>query len=194
MRINIWRNVFNQNKDSSRIDQRYNLEVHHCKIIQGLCRRPRAGSLCTLSICCLQLKFKTEGEKQHSFALHGDRRNRSSLRQTEGGLSCFCVMSWKTRGVLEQQAIPFPRKQTSKNKQFHPTKKEMGQWDERGGQTGVREEWRVWQRAPGEGLIWWTPRHSYESTLRHVWPACLAVRTYIFWSLHELCRHTISIS
>ena len=57
----------------------------------------------------------------------------------------FCVMSWKTRGGLEQRGIPSPHKQTSKNKQFHLTEKEMGQWDKREGQTGVREEWHLLQ-------------------------------------------------
>lgn len=64
----------------------------------------------------------------------------------------FCVMSWKTRGGLEQRGIPSPHKQTSKNKQFHPTEKEMGQRDKREGQTGVREEWHLLQRALGEEL------------------------------------------
>lgn len=64
----------------------------------------------------------------------------------------FRVMSWKTRGGLKQRGIPSPHKQTSKNKQFHPTEKETGQWDEREGQTGVREEWHQWQRALREKL------------------------------------------
>lgn len=112
----------------------------------------------------------------------------------------FRVMSWKTRGGLEQRGIPSPHKQTSKNKQFHPTEKETGQWDKREGQTGVREEWHLWQegtkREAGGDERGWAGvfmKGPSDWLSPSFWPAGLVWilgKDFIFWSPSWIMYHT----
>lgn len=81
----------------------------------------------TVSIRCLEVKFKKERAKQKILTPHGDMRKQLISAPKRRRAVMFCVMSWKTRGGLEQWGIPSPHKQTSKNKQFHTTEKERGQ-------------------------------------------------------------------
>lgn len=148
-------NCIQWNIHSSWTEWVYNLEPQRCKITQCLCTRPKAGSECSrapLSIRCLEAKFKKERAKQKILTPHGGREKQLISAPKRRRAVMFCVMSWKTRGSREQRGISSPHKQTSKNKQFHPTEKEMGQWDKREGQTGVRKEWHLWRRALGEKL------------------------------------------
>lgn len=77
-------------------------------------------------------------------------RARLSTKEKEGcHVLCDELKDLRRPGAA---GYSFPHKQTSKNKQFHPTEKETGQQDMREGQTGVKKEWHQLQRAWREKL------------------------------------------
>jgi len=93
-----------------------------------------------------------ERARQNILTPHGDRRNSSSLHQREGGLSCSVWWAERLEAAWSSRVFLPPINKPPKNKQFHPTEKETGQWDKRDGQTGVRKEWHLWQRARRNNL------------------------------------------
>lgn len=128
----------------------YNLKPHHCQITQCLCRRPKAGSIRSLTkyrSAVFEWSWRRRERNWKIFDSLWGREKRLISAPKRKRAVMFCVMSWKTRRGPGAAVYSFPYKQTSENKQFHPTEKEMGQWDKKRGQTGVTEEWHLWQRA-----------------------------------------------
>ncbi len=127
----------------------HNLEPHHYKIKQCLCTQPKAGSACShthyRSAVLKWSSRRREPSRKFWLPMGTGEAAHLSTKEKEGcHVLCDELKDWRRPGAA---GYSFPHKQTSKNKQFHPTEKEMGQRDKREGQTGVRKEWHLWQRA-----------------------------------------------
>lgn len=123
------------------------------KITQCLCTRPKAGSSRTqYRSAVLKWSSRRRERSRKILTPHGDGRSSSSQHQRKGGLSCSVWWAERLEAAWSSRVFLPPINKPPKNKQFHPAEKEMGQRDEREGQTGVREEWHLWQGPVREKL------------------------------------------
>lgn len=116
-----------------------------------------------------------EGESQaENFRLPmGTGRNSSSQHQREGGLSCSVWWAERLEAAWSSGVFLPPINKPPKNKQFHPTEKEMGQWDKRGRAdrcqkrvTSVTEGTR--REAGGDERMSWRQECFHERSIRLV--------------------------
>lgn len=147
------------------------------------------------------MKFKKERTRQKILTPCGDRRYSSSQHQREGGLSCSAWWAERLEAAWSSGVFFPPINKPPKNKQFHPTEKEMGRWDKREGQTGVRKEWYLWQRplrekleemrAEDEGVFM---KGAPDLLSPSCWPAdvvWILGQDFIFWSAWYLMNCTV---
>lgn len=183
---------------------------HGCRSTHCLCTQSKAGSVCLRTqywSAVSKMKFKKERTRQKILTPCGDRRYSSSQHQREGGLSCSAWWAERLEAAWNSGVFFPPINKPPKNKQFHPTEKEMGRWDKREGQTGVRKEWYLWQRplrekleemrAEDEGVFM---KGAPDLLSPSCWPAdvvWILGQDFIFWSPRYLMNcivDTVTIS
>lgn len=100
-----------------------------CQITQCLCRRPKAGSIRSLTqyrLAVFEWSWRRRERNWKILTPYGDGRNGSSQHQRERGLSCFVWWAERLDGGLEQRCIPSPINKPPKTNSSTPQRR---RWD-----------------------------------------------------------------
>lgn len=100
-----------------------------CQITQCLCRRPKAGSIRSLTqyrLAVFEWSWRRREQNWKILTPYGDGRNGSSQHQRERGLSCFVWWAERLDGGLEQRCIPSPINKPPKTNSSTPQRR---RWD-----------------------------------------------------------------